>query len=174
MAYKFNPYRSVYRDPQSVKINEILRKRYVDAFAANTLLQNQLSDMLVSAEFAGDVEKAAGLRQTLDARSREYANRGDYETLGTNIARDAGEFLQGYNPLKRNNRLEEADKTNARATLNPDDYAKWETWSLTNKDAEGNFVPYSGIEYDENGYVLPSSTYSQRIYPKSTTSMLLS
>lgn len=166
MAYKFNPYRSVYRDPQSVKINEILRKRYVDAFAADTLLQNQLSDMLVSAEFAGDVEKAAGLRQTLDARSREYANRGDYETLGTNIARDAGEFLQGYNPLKRNYEAREADKTNARATLNPDDYAKWETWSLTNKDAEGNYVPYSGIEYDENGYVLPSSTYQPKDIPK--------
>lgn len=159
MAYKFKPYRSVYRDPQSVKINEILRKRYVDAFAADTLTQNALSDMLVSADFAGDVEKAAQLRSTIDARSNEYAKSGRYEMLGVNIARDAAEFTQGYNPLKKNYEARETAKKAAQQTLNPDDYQKWLGWSLTRRDAEGNYQPYTGIEYDENGYVIPDTYY---------------
>ncbi len=159
MAYKFQPYRSVYRDPQSVKINEILRKRYVDAFAADTLTQNALSEMLVSADFAGDVEKAAQLRATIDARSNKYAESGRYEMLGVNIARDAAEFTQGYNPLKKNYEAREAAKKAAQETLNPDDYQKWLGWSLTRRDAEGNYQPYTGIEYDENGYVIPDTYY---------------
>tara|TARA_Y100000817_G_scaffold70080_1_gene53365 strand:- start:7908 stop:10685 length:2778 start_codon:yes stop_codon:yes gene_type:complete len=159
MAYKFKPYRSVYRDPQSVKINEILRKRYVDAFAADTLTQNALSEMLVSADFAGDVEKAAQLRSTIDARSNKYAESGRYETLGVNIARDAAEFTQGYTPLKKNYEAREAAKKTAQQTLNPDDYQKWLGWSLTRRDAEGNYQPYTGIEYDENGYVIPDTYY---------------
>jgi len=160
MAYKFKPYRSVYRDPQTVKINEILRKRYVDAFAADTMTQTALSDMLVSADFAGDVEKAAQLRATIDARSNKYAESGRYEMLGTNVARDAGEFLKGYNPLKKNYEAREAAKTKAQATLNPDDYEKWLGWSLTRRDEEGNYQPYSGIEYDDSGYVIPDSYYT--------------
>jgi hypothetical protein len=159
MAYKFKPYRSVYRDPQSVKINEILRKRYVDAFAVDTLTQNALSEMLVSADFAGDVEKAAQLRATIDARSNKYAESGRYETLGVNIARDAAEFTQGYTPLKKNYEAREAAKKTAQQTLNPDDYQKWLGWSLTRRDAEGNYQPYTGIEYDENGYVIPDTYY---------------
>jgi len=166
MAYKFKPYRSVYRDPQSVKINEILRKRYVDAFAADTLTQNALSDMLVSADFAGDVEKAAQLRATIDARSKKYAESGRYEMYGTNIARDAGEFLQGYNPLKKNYEEREKAKTAAQQKLNPDDYEKWLGWSLTRRDENGEYQPYQGIEYDENGYVVQSSYYQAEPVPE--------
>ena len=38
MAYEFKPYRSVYRDPQSVKVSEVLRNRYVDNFASDSML----------------------------------------------------------------------------------------------------------------------------------------
>ena len=57
MAYEFKPYRSVYRDPQSVKVSEVLANRYTQNFASDSMLDQQLNEMLVAAEFAGDVQK---------------------------------------------------------------------------------------------------------------------
>jgi len=162
MAYKFKPYRSVYRDPMSVKINELLRERYVNAFAADTMTQQALAEMTVAPEFAGDTEKAAALRSAINARSAEYAESGRYEMLGTKISRDAAQFQQQYAPLLRNYQLREADKQNARKTLSPDEYDKWEKWSVQNKDPEGNYTPYAGLEYDDKGFAIQSSYYQPK------------
>ena len=52
--YDLPQYESVYKDPQSVKINEVLRDRYVQNFAGADALQGTVDDM-VSADRRGEI-----------------------------------------------------------------------------------------------------------------------
>ena len=92
MAYEFKPYRSVYRDPQSVAVSEVLRDRYISNFATDSMLDKSLNEMLVAAEFAGDVEKANELKARLAETAKARTERGDFENMGMAINMDVRDF----------------------------------------------------------------------------------
>lgn len=164
MAYKFQPYVSMYVDPQSVKINEVLRKRYVDNFAAENMLDKSLQDMLVAAEFEGDVQKANELKAKIQDKAEARAERGDYESLGMDIQRDVTDFYQEYKPLEQNYQAREADKQVkqeqlARGIITNSEYESWLDYSMYTKQEDGTYARRQGIQYDENGNLDRNSIY---------------
>ena len=166
MAYEFKPYRSVYRDPGSVKVAETLRQRYVENFASDTLLDKSLNEMLVEAEFAGDVERANELKQRLRNSAASRAERGDFENLGMQINMDVRDFSRNYEPLKKNYEVREQDKAAKRklveaGRITNEQYNQWEKRSLMNyNDETGDLEAYRGLSYDEQGNVVAGSAYN--------------
>lgn len=164
MAYKFQPYVSMYVDPQSVKINEVLRKRYVDNFAAENMLDKSMQDMLVAAEFEGDVQKANELKAKIREKAESRAQRGDYESLGMNIQRDVSDFYQEYKPLEQNYQAREKDKQVkqeqlSRGLITNSEYESWLDYSMYSKQEDGSYARRQGIQYDENGNLDRTSMY---------------
>tara|TARA_R110002049_G_scaffold71111_1_gene183397 strand:- start:17219 stop:20002 length:2784 start_codon:yes stop_codon:yes gene_type:complete len=168
MAYEFKPYRSVYRDPQSVKVSEVLANRYTQNFASDSMLDKQLNEMLVAAEFAGDVQKANELKAKLNDSATKRNNRGDFENLGMNINMDVREFQKNYQPIKQNYDAREKDKESKRRqveskAITNEMYDKWEKISAMNIDEEtGDYVPYSGLSYGEDGTLDRGSIYQPK------------
>lgn len=166
MAYEFKPYRSVYRDPGSVKVAETLRQRYVENFASDTLLDKSLNEMLVEAEFAGDVERANELKQRLRNSAAGRAERGDFENLGMQINMDVRDFSRNYEPIKKNYEVREADKAAKQklveaGRITNEQYNQWEKRSLMNYNEEtGDLEAYRGLSYDEQGNVVAGSAYN--------------
>lgn len=166
MAYEFKPYRSVYRDPGSVKVAETLRQRYVENFASETMLDKALNEMLVEAEFAGDVEKAEELRQRLRNSASGRAERGDFENLGMQINMDVRDFSRNYEPIRKNYEVREQDKAAKQklveaGRITNEQYNDWEKRSLMNYDEEtGDLQSYRGLSYDDNGAVVAGSAYT--------------
>lgn len=166
MAYEFKPYRSTYRDPGSVKVAETLRQRYVENFASDTLLDKALNEMLVEAEFAGDVEKANELKQRLRNSAAGRSERGDFENLGMKINMDVRDFSRNYEPLKKNYEVREQDKAAKQklveaGRITNEQYNQWEKRSLMNYNEEtGDLESYRGLSYDEQGNVVAGSAYN--------------
>lgn len=168
MAYEFKPYKSVYRDPQSVKVSEVLANRYTQNFASDTMLDKSLNEMLVAAEFAGDVQKVNELKAKLNESATQRNNRGDFENLGMNINMDVREFQKNYQPIKQNYDAREKDKESKRRqveskAITNEMYENWEKVSVMNIDEEtGDYVPYSGISYGEDGTIDRGSIYQPK------------
>ena len=169
MAYEFKPYRSVYRDPQSVKVSEVLRNRYVDNFASDSMLDKQLNEMLVAAEFAGDVEKANELKARLAQNATGRTDRGDFENLGMAINMDVRDFSKNYQPLKLNYETREKDKETKRQLIGrpggitQNQYDAWEKRSaMVTDETTGDYTGYGGIEYGEDGNLDRGSLYQPR------------
>jgi len=166
MAYKFNPYRSVYRDPQSVKVSEVLRDRYVKNFASDSMLDKALNEMLVAAEFAGDVEKAEELKQKLHNNSAERVERGDFENLGMAVNMDVRDFSKQYEPIKQNYEAREKDKEAKlklveAGRITNEQYNQWEKRSLMrNNEETGDYEGYRGLQYKEDGSLDRGSIYN--------------
>jgi len=166
MAYKFNPYRSVYRDPQSVKVSEVLRDRYVKNFASDSMLDKALNEMLVAAEFAGDVEKAEELKQKLHNNSAERVERGDFENLGMAVNMDVRDFSKQYEPIKQNYEAREKDKEAKlklveAGRITNEQYNQWEKRSLMrNNEDTGDYEGYRGLQYKEDGSLDRGSIYN--------------
>ena len=164
MAYRFKNYVSQYVDPQSVKINEVLRKRYVENFASENMLDKSLQDMLVAAEFEGDVEKANQLKQRIQENAQARADRGDYESLGMDIQRDVAGFYEEYKPLEMNYQAREKDKQAkqeqlSRGLITNEEYESWLDYSMYDKQEDGSYVRRQGIQYDDNGMLDRRSVY---------------
>jgi len=166
MAYKFNPYRSVYRDPQSVKVSEVLRDRYVKNFASDSMLDKALNEMLVAAEFAGDVEKAEELKQKLHNNSAARVERGDFENLGMAVNMDVRDFSRQYEPIKQNYEAREKDKEAKlklveAGRITNEQYNQWEKRSLMrNNEETGDYEGYRGLQYKEDGSLDRGSIYN--------------
>ena len=149
--YELPQYQSMYVDPQSVAINTELRQRFVDSFAADDTLQATVDGMDV-ADFDGDVNKKNQLADQYNEQIRTRAERGDYETLGMSISRDARNFIKDYTPLQRNKEqydnyiktIEESEKIGAGKPGGIDSAtaAKLKKYAVHN---------YNGLEYDEQG-----------------------
>mgnify|MGYP003316294820 CR=1 FL=1 len=56
------------------------------------MLDKALNEMLVAAEFSGDVEKAEELRARLASNATARTDRGDFENLGMAINMDVRDF----------------------------------------------------------------------------------
>ena len=78
--YNLKPYQSVYRDPQSVQINTLLRQRFQQAFNADDALAGAV-DQMNAAEFEGDQALKMELEQNTRGQLQDRAGRGDYETM---------------------------------------------------------------------------------------------
>ena len=102
MPYKFGEYVSTYVDPQSVKISEILRNRYLDNFKANDELALAVDQMQAALPFENDVNRKKELQGEIDKTLTSLSERGDYENLGFAVHRAAKDFSKKYAPIKEN------------------------------------------------------------------------
>ena len=167
MAYEFKPYRSVYRDPQSVAVSEVLRDRYISNFATDSMLDKSLNEMLVAAEFAGDVEKANELKARLAETAKARTDRGDFENMGMAINMDVRDFSKNYTPLKQNYDAREKDKEEkremvTRGLISQQQYDSWERRSLLNTNEEGDYESYTGVTVNADGTVDQGTTYQPK------------
>ena len=99
--YDLPKYESVYRDPQSVAINTVLRERYVSNFAGSDALQGAVDDM-TSADFEGDKLEKENLVTQYNTELDEMSRQGDYERMGMRVASNARSFIQDYKPVQKN------------------------------------------------------------------------
>ena len=99
--YQLTPYQSVYRDQNSVKINETLRQRFEQAFNADDAIASAVDQMEV-ADFEGDQALKMELERDTRGALQERAARGDYETMGMDVSRSARDFSTRYQPLSEN------------------------------------------------------------------------
>jgi len=101
--YQLTPYQTVYRDQNSVKINETLRQRFEQAFNADDAIAGAVDQMTV-ADFEGDQALKMQLENDVRGALQERASRGDYETMGMDVARSARDFQTRYAPLEQNHK----------------------------------------------------------------------
>ena len=99
--YELPQYQSMYVDPQSVAINTELRSRFIDSFQADDALASAV-DGMQAADFEGDQARKQQLTEQYNTQLDDRASRGDYETLGMAISKDARSFIKDYNPLLQN------------------------------------------------------------------------
>ena len=99
--YKLKNYQSVYRDPGSVAINTLQRQRFQQAFNADDALAGAV-DQMTAADFAGDQALKADLENRTRQELQNRAGRGDYETMGMDIAKNARQFEKEYSPIASN------------------------------------------------------------------------
>jgi len=99
--YQLTPYQTTYRDQNSVKINETLRQRFEQAFNADDAIAGAVDQMTV-ADFEGDQALKMQLERDTRGALQERAGRGDYETMGMDVARSARDFQTRYTPLEQN------------------------------------------------------------------------
>ena len=99
--YRLKAYQSVYRDPQSVKINEVQRQRFQNAFNSDDMLAGTVDEMQ-AADFEGDLAEKMALEQRTRQQLEDRASRGDFETMGLDVAKSARSFAKDYAPIKDN------------------------------------------------------------------------
>ena len=157
MPYKFGEYVSTYVDPQSVKISEVLRDRFVQSFNAADAVGEELNKLK-----AADFESDQKLKTELDTKVRDnlsrYAQSGDYENMTFDVAATAKEYRDRSAPITENyNRYAEYQQKLAK------DYEK----GRISSSAYRNAIPmtkalgYSGLSIDPNtGMVDPKSYFS--------------
>lgn len=99
--YRLKAYQSVYRDPQSVKINELQRQRFQQAFNSDDMLAGAV-DQMQAADFEGDQAEKIALEQRTRQQLEDRAARGDFETMGLDVAKSARSFESDYAPIADN------------------------------------------------------------------------
>ena len=102
MPYKFGEYVSTYVDPQSVRISETLRNRFMENFQANDQLTLAVDQMQAALPFENDVARKKELQAEMENTLSQLADRGDYENLGFAVHKTARDFGQKYAPIKEN------------------------------------------------------------------------
>ena len=153
--YDLPQYQSVYRDPQSVAINKELRDRYTNAFLSDDELTAAV-DGMNAADFEGDQELKNQLSTEYNAKLAERARRGDYETMGTSIMRDARNFTQGYNPIKQNYDKVAAYQTELKKRLNEGNISEEQYSHAMGLSTQG----YNGLQKREDGTIDDGSFFS--------------
>ena len=102
MPFKYEPYQSTYVDPQSVKISETLRNRFMENLQANDALAMSLDQMQAALPFENDVQKKRELQKEIDETLTQMAEQGNYEDLGFKVRAAAKTFTKKYTPIKEN------------------------------------------------------------------------
>ena len=153
--YSLKPYQSTYVNRKSAEINDVLRQRYEQAFNADDAIAGAVDEM-DAAGFAGDQalkkELQDSVRQDLEGR----ASRGDYETMGMDVARSARNFQKEYAPLKQNYAAQQSYKASIDAA-----YADKKIDAETYRKAMAKSVHgYDGIQRNEDGSIDEGSMFS--------------
>lgn len=158
--YSLKPYQSTYVNRKSAEINDVLRQRYEQAFNTDDAIAGAVDEM-DAAGFAGDQALKKELADSTREELEQRASRGDYETMGMDVARSARNFQKEYSPLKQNydalqayqKKLEEAYKIGAGKPGGID----VETYrNAMRKSVHG----YDGIQRNEDGSIDESSMFS--------------
>ena len=157
MPYQFGEFVSTYRDPQSVKIAETLRNRYMENFKANDQVAMAVEQMQAALPFEQDMAKKAELEKKINDQLAVLSNRGDYENLGFAVHAAAKDFSKGYAPIKENydryqNALQTLSKQLDSGDINASDY---------NMATKYIIRGYKGFEVDPTtGKVVEGSMFS--------------
>ena len=102
MPYQFKDYVDTYVDPQTVKISEILRDRYMQNFKANDTLSMAVDQMQAALPFENDVAKKKELQSKIDNTLNQIVDAGDLENATFAISNAARNFTKEYAPIKQN------------------------------------------------------------------------
>jgi len=157
--YQIGPYQSVYRDQGSVKVNETLRQRFVENFAADDMLAGAV-DQMQAADFAGD----QALKKDLENKTRESlearAARGDFESMGMDVLKSARSFQRDYSPIQQNlqkYQQYQASLQEARNKKIGEGGISEETYQRALQKSRHN---YEGLQLNEDGTLDESSTFN--------------
>ena len=157
--YQLGPYQSVYRDTGSVKVNETLRQRFVENFAADDMLSGAV-DQMQAADFAGDQQ----LKADLENRTREglmnRAARGDFESMGMDVMKSARNFQRDYSPIQQNLQKYNAylqSLQDARDKKIGEGGISEETYQRALQKSRHN---YEGLQLNEDGTLDETSTFN--------------
>ena len=102
MPYQFKDYVDTYVDPQTVKISEMLRDRYMQNFQANDQLSMAVDQMQAALPFENDVAKKKELQSKIDNTLNQIVDAGDLENATFAISNAARNFTKEYTPIKQN------------------------------------------------------------------------
>lgn len=102
MPYQFKDYVDTYVDPQTVKISEILRDRYMQNFQANDQLSMAVDQMQAALPFEKDVARKKELQAKIDNTLGQIVDAGDFENATFAISNAARNFAKEYAPIKQN------------------------------------------------------------------------
>jgi hypothetical protein len=102
MPYQFKDYVDTYVDPQTVKISEMLRDRYMQNFQANDTLSMAVDQMQAALPFENDVAKKKELQFKIDNTLNQIVDAGDLENATFAISNAARNFTKEYTPIKQN------------------------------------------------------------------------
>ena len=165
--YTLPEYQTMYKDPQSVQINTELRSRFLGAFQADDALGSAV-DAMDSADFDGDLAAKQRLTDQYNAQLDDRANRGDYETLGMAITKDARQFVQDYRPIQENKKEYDAWKAKVDASHESYNTGKGglnnEEYLLMLEKGKHN---YAGLQYDDDGKVVDDSYFNGQDFGRS-------
>jgi hypothetical protein len=161
MPYKFGEYVSTYVDPQSVKISETLRNRFVSNLQANDQLAMTVDQMQAALPFENDVQRKKELQRVAENTLGQLAESGDYENQGMPIRKAAIDFTKEYSPIKENYQrystyVNEFNEALKKGDYNPEQQKLLSQYML--RTANG---PYKGFEIDQQtGKVKEGSLFS--------------
>ena len=102
MPYQFKDYVDTYVDPQTVKISEMLRDRYMQNFQANDTLSMAVDQMQAALPFENDVAKKKELQSKIENTLGQIVDAGDLENATFAISNAARNFTKEYAPIKQN------------------------------------------------------------------------
>lgn len=155
---------STYVNQRSAEIAAMLRDRYNRMFAAQSELQQRMNELEV-APFQNDLLHYNNLRNTVMGEIESMAERGDYENMGNRIGQLAQNYNRDATMIARNAEAYNADKAKMQEMLNSGkiaqrDYRYWEIVSKSKRKEDGTYIPYEGVQLDENGYLDANSLYT--------------
>ncbi len=161
MAYKFGEYVSTYVDPQSARISETLRNRFMENMQVNDQLAMAVDQMQAALPFENDVQRKRELQREMDNTLALLSERGDYENLGMSIRKGAKDFSEQYAPIKENyqrysNYVNEFNEALKKGDYNAEQQKYLSQYML--RTAQGQ---YKGFEIDpETGRVKEGSLFT--------------
>ncbi len=155
MPYQFGEYVSTYVDPQSVKISETLRDRFIQNFQANDQLAMAVDQLQAASMFESDVQRKKELQRLTENELAKLAEQGNYENLGMAIAKQTKDYVKAKAPIEQNYQAVQSYLSEFNKGLEKGDYTPEQQKYLSSymlKTATGE--PYKGFELDpETGRV---------------------
>ena len=160
--YSLKPYQSTYVDPKSAEINNQLRQNFEASFNSDDALAGAVDEM-DAAGFAGDQALLKELEGSTREALEQRASRGDYETMGMDVAKSARSFTKGYAPIKQNHAAQQAYRASIKEAyekgvgkpggIDAETYQK--AMAMSTKD-------YDGLQKNEDGSIDEGSFFSGR------------
>ena len=160
--YSLKPYQSTYVDPKSAEINNQLRQNFEASFNSDDALAGAVDEM-DAAGFAGDQALLKELEGSTRDSLEQRASRGDYETMGMDVAKSARAFSKGYAPIKQNHAAQQAYRASIKEAyekgvgkpggIDAETYQKAMAMSTHG---------YTGLQKNEDGTIDEGSFFSGR------------
>jgi hypothetical protein len=149
MPYKFGEYVSTYVDPQSVKISETLRDRFVQNFQANDQLAMAVDQLQAASMFESDVQRKRELQTLTENELAKLAEQGNYENLGMAIAKHTKDYVKAKAPIEQNYKAVQSYLTEFNEGLKKGDYTPEQQKYLSDYMLKtGTGDRYKGFEID--------------------------